>query len=239
MDNAIYASLTRLSGLVNEMQTVANNIANASTTGYRREGIIFSEYIEALGEGEPSLSMAHANVRDTRFQQATLTQTGGTFDFAIEGNGFFMVEGPDGPMLTRAGSFTPNANGDLATPDGFRLLDSGSAPIFVPPDAQSVSVAADGTLSADGQPLAEIGLWAPADPNDLVRTNGVRFAIPAGAIPAEDGSAIVQGFLEGSNVDPIKELTRMIEVQRSYEQGQKFLQAEDERIRSVIQTLGK
>lgn len=238
MDNAGYTTLTRQSGLLREMQIVANNIANASTTGFRREGVVFSEFVEALDPGDPSLSMATARVRDTRLEQGTLTQTNGTFDFAIEGDGFFMLEGADGPLLTRAGAFTPNAAGELVTPDGKLLLDSGGAPVFVPPDARSISLAADGTLSADGQPITEVGLYLPIDPNDMAHRDGVRFAVPGGAEPMVEGVAIVQGFVEGSNVNPIAEVTRMIEIQRAYEQGQSFLEREDERIRSVMRALG-
>lgn len=239
MDNASYTTLTRQSGLMAEMQAVANNIANASTTGYRREGLIFSEFIQALAPGEPSLSMANATVRDTRLDQAPLTQTGGSFDLAIEGEGFFMLEGPAGPMLTRAGAFTPSPTGELTTLDGYRLLDAGGAPVFVPDGVARVAIAADGTVSADGQPLAQIGLWLPTDPLDMRHRDGVRFEVPAGAEPIIDGGAILQGYLENSNVDSIGEIARMIEIQRAYEQGQSFLEREHERIRGVIQALGQ
>lgn len=239
MDNIGYTSLTRQSGLMREMQSVANNIANASTTGYRREGVIFSEYVQALDKGDNALSMATANARLIDLQQGALTQTNGSFDFAIEGDGFFMVESPDGALLTRAGAFTSSPEGELVTNDGLRLLDAGGAPVFVPPDAKSVSLAADGTLSADGRPLTQIGLYLPADPNDLKHREGVRFAAPGGTEPVIEGATILQGFLEGSNVDPVQEITRMIEVQRSYELGQMFMEKEDERIRSVLKTVVK
>ncbi|WP_371170481.1 flagellar hook-basal body complex protein [Aliiroseovarius sp. 2305UL8-7] len=238
MDNTIYSTLTRQSGLMQEMQSVANNIANASTTGFRREGIIFSEYVDALAPGDPSLSMATANVRALSLQQGALTQTGGTFDFAIEGEGFFMVEGPTGQFLTRAGSFTPSAEGELSTPDGYRLLDSGGSPIFIPPDAKSVSLASDGTLSVDGRATGQIGLYQPISKDDLQQRDGVRFEVTGDVEPAFDDAVILQGFVEGSNVNPIVEVARMIEVQRSYELGQQFLEKEDERIRSVLKTVG-
>ncbi|MGC8201119.1 flagellar hook-basal body complex protein [Aliiroseovarius sp. PTFE2010] len=238
MDSPGYTSLTRQSGLMREMQSVANNIANLSTTGFRREGLIFSEYVSALEPQEASLSMAYANVRSPSDVQGTLKPTGGTFDFAIEGDGFFQVESDAGPMLTRAGGFTPNETGELVTYDGARLLDAGGAPIFIPPDAQSISVASDGTLSADGRPLTQIGLFTPTDPTDMQHRDGVRFEVPGGVDPVENAN-IVQGFLESSNVNAITEIARMIEVQHAYELGQKFLEQEDERIRNVLTTLSK
>ncbi|AXI48598.1 hypothetical protein C1J03_22925 [Sulfitobacter sp. SK012] len=117
MDNAGYIALTRQTGLAREMQTVANNIANAATTGFRAEGVIFSEYVQRVDDGA-SLSMGQGNVRKTSYEQGALTQTGGTFDVAIEGDGYFLVETRQGERLTRAGAFTPNAEGELVTYDG-------------------------------------------------------------------------------------------------------------------------
>lgn len=238
MDNAIYATLTRQSGLMREMRAVANNIANVSTTGFRREGVLFAEHVAALGGAEPSLSMSHANGRHVDLAQGPLAQTGGTFDFAIEGEGFFQIETAEGVQLTRAGSFTPSAEGELLTADGHRLLDVGGAPVFVPTDARAIAVAQDGTLSADGAPLAQIGIVLPADRTSLRHGGGTRFAYEGEVEPAE-GAVLLQGYVEESNVDPISEIARMIEVQRAYEMGQTFLDREDERIRSTISTLSR
>lgn len=238
MENAIYAALTRQSGLMREMQVVANNIANLSTTGFRREGVIFSEYVKRLDDA-PSLSMARASARNIDLSQGDIVQTGGTFDFAIRGNGFFLIETPDGERLSRAGHFTPNAEGDLVNPDGFRLLDAGGAPVALPPGATKVSLAQDGTLSADGVPVAQIVLWAPADPNSLRHVAGTLFSADAPE-PLEDGAGtLLQGHLEGSNINPVSEIARMIEVQRAYELGQQMLDREDQRIRAVLQTLAR
>ncbi len=235
MDAALYTTLNRQSGLMREMGVVANNIANSSTTGFRREGVVFSEYVAAL-ERDPSLSMAHASGRHVDLSQGTLSQTGGAFDFAIQGEGFFLIETPQGERLTRAGSFTPSPEGELVTADGYRLLDAGGAPIFVPPDAR-VALARDGTLSANGEPVAQMGLWRPTDPLTLRHQSGTLF--DGGALEPIENGQILQGMLEDGNVEPVSEIARMIEVQRAYELGQKFLDAEDERVRGVIQALGR
>ncbi len=236
MDAAGYTTLTRQLGLMREMQTVANNIANISTTGFRREGVVFSEYVRQM-EDDPSLSMARASGRQIDLTQAGLVQTGGTFDLAVQGEGFFLIETPQGERLTRAGSFTPSAEGELVNMDGQRLLDLGGAPVFVPPGAKSVSIGQDGTISADGEPVGRIGLWQPSDPTSLRHQSGTMLSA-SGVEPAET-SIVMQGYLEDSNVEPVSEIARMIEVQRGYEMGQKFLDAEDERVRGVIQTLGR
>ncbi|KPP89279.1 MAG: flagellar basal-body rod protein FlgF [Rhodobacteraceae bacterium HLUCCA08] len=238
MSNSIYAALTRQSGLMNEMRVVANNIANASTSGFRAEGLIFSEHVAALDRDDPSLSMAAARVRDTSEIQGSLKQTGGPFDLAIEGEGFFLVLTPQGERLTRAGSFTPNENGDLVTMEGYPVLDAGGAPVFVPQGAGAVGIAADGTISAGGVPVGQIGLVVPENPLGMMREDGVRFRADDGYVPAET-ARVAQGFLEQSNVNPILELARMIEVQRAYELGQSFIDKEDQRIREAIRTFGK
>ncbi|WP_298258943.1 flagellar hook-basal body complex protein [uncultured Litoreibacter sp.] len=237
MSNTVYTTLTRQSGLMNEMRMVANNIANLATTGFRSETAIFSEYIVPLGGDQGSVSMARANAHSTNLQQGVLTKTGGTFDLGLNGEGFFQIETPAGIRLTRAGSFSPNVNGELESPEGYRLLDVGGAPVVTPLDADQISISADGTMSAEGNPLAQIGMVVPANPTDMVREDGVRFKTDSELLPA-DGATVSQGFLESSNVEAVQQIARMIEVQRSYEMGQSFLEKEDERLRSIMALVG-
>ncbi len=238
MDTAGYTALNRQAGLMREMQGVANNIANLSTTGFRKEGVIFAEHVHALGLDAGSVSMSHASVRNTDLTQGTLTQTGATYDFAIQGDGFFSVETPQGQRLTRAGAFTPNEVGELVTPDGHRVLDIGGAPIFIPPDIENVAVASDGTLSAGQRVLGQLGVFQPEDVSSLSRQSGALLQTDSALLPVENAT-VVQGFLENSNVNPIHEIARMIEVQHAYQLGQSFLEREDSRIRDAIRALGE
>ena len=238
MDNATYAILTRQSGLLSEMQIVANNVANAQTSGFKTEGLVFSEFVKNLDHSRGDLSMAAARIKSTDTAQGTLSRTGGTFDLAIEGDGYFLVDTPQGPRLTRAGSFAPDAFGTLMTPDGNPVLDAGGAAVFVPPGSGPLGISADGTISADGRAIGQLGLVVPDAPSELRRQSGTLFDAPSGYGPAPR-ARILQGFLEDSNVNPIEQIARMIEVQRSYELGQSFLQIEDDRIRGVIQAIGQ
>ncbi len=238
MENSIYATLTRQTGLMKELQVIANNIANASTTGFKSEGVMFSEHISDLGRDAPSLSMAQARVRNTDFSQGSLAQTGGTFDFAIEGDGYFLVQTPGGERLTRAGAFTPDANGNLVTMDGYQVLDAGGAPVFIPQGLGQIGVAADGTVSAQGRPIGQIGVVMPEDPKGLTREGSVLFEAAGGFVEAPN-ARVLQGFVENANVNAITEIGRMIEVQRAYEMGQNFLEKEDERIRGLIRAMGR
>lgn len=235
MDATGYITLSRQSGLLREFQVIANNIANSATTGYRQEGLIFSEYVKGDGAGD-SISMAVARARNTSMVQGALTRTDGRLDLAIEGEGFFMIETPQGQRLTRAGSFATSSEGELVTPDGFRVLDAGGAPLFIPPDALDLSIGADGTISAEGRDLGQVGLFLPADATAMTREDGVMF-VPQGEVEPTFDARMLQGFLESANVDPVGQLARMIEVQRSYELGQKLLDTEHERLRGALTTL--
>lgn len=238
MDNSLYTTLNRQTGLMAEMRVIANNIANASTTGFRAEGVMFAEHVSNLGPDAPSLSMASPEARIVSDAQGGLIQTGGSFDLAIEGEGYFLIETPGGNRLTRAGAFLPSADGELVTPDGMRLLDAGGSPVSVPPGVARIAIGRDGTLSADGSPVAQIGLWKPSGETGLVADGATRFDAPDGIEP-QAGAHIFQGFLEESNTNPMSEISRMIEVQRAYELGQGFLDNEDRRIRSVIEAMGR
>jgi flagellar basal-body rod protein FlgF len=238
MDLAGYVALTRTSGLANELQSVANNIANLSTTGYRREGVVFAEMVEALAAEGGSVAMTEARARFTDELQGALVETGGTLDMAIEGDGYFTVMTPAGERLTRAGAFTRNAEGEVVNMDGHRLLDEGGGAIVIPFEAETVGLAADGTLSVNGAPVARVGLVTVEDPTKLFREAGVLFRADAETVPVEAGR-IVQGFLEQSNVNPVAEMARMIEVQRAYEYGMRLMDQEDERIRQTVRTLGQ
>ena len=238
MDLAGYVALTRQSGLAKELQTVANNIANLSTTGYRREGVIFAEEVRALPLEGGSVAMTAARVRYNDEAQGALQETGGTLDLAVEGDGYFTVMTPQGERLTRAGAFTRNGEGTIVNMDGHPLLDEGGGEIAIPFEAQDIAVSADGTISVDGGPVARLGLVEVADKTKLFREAGVLFRADAQPEPVENGR-IVQGFVEQSNVSPVAEMARMVEVQRAYEYGQKLLDQEDERIRQVVRTLGQ
>ena len=234
MEASGYTTLNRQSGLLREMQTIANNIANSSTTGFRQEGVIFSEYVVGTEEG-PSISMATGRIGNTSFLQGSLTETGSMLDIAIDGDGFFLIETPAGERLTRSGHFSLSAEGDLVTADGFPVLDIGGAPIFVPPGDGSLLISKDGTISRSGALLGQIGLFEAADPLRLEREGGVSFRSEGDVEPIEN-PRMRQGFLESSNVDPVLQVARMIEVQRAYEMGQSFLDAENQRMRDALRT---
>ena len=238
MDNALYyLAVNRQVGLSAELDMIANNIANLDTSGFRREGLAFTEFVVAAETGE-SVSMADLGARFASEKPGVLTMTGGRFDLAIEGEGYFVLDTPDGRVLTRAGAFMVSPEGFLVTPNGDQVLDAGEAQITIPPDATDVVIGPDGTVSANGNPIAQIGVMNA--PRELIsRFGDTAFRVQDDAYEPVVFAKVRQGALEQSNVDAVLEIARMIEVTRAYESAQSVIEDEDERINSAIQTLGQ
>lgn len=234
MSNAIYTMLSRQAGLVNELQTVSNNIANASTTGYKSDRAIFAEYVIATGPQTPSLSVGGLAGHSFELSQGGLATTGGPFDLAIQGDGFFLVQTAQGVRLTRAGHFQLSADGTLINGQGNGVLNAGGGAITFPPEAERIGIGADGTISVNGEAFDRVGVVTPN--GELSREMGTLFIAADGFVPSQTG-VVVQGALEQSNVVPVLEVARMIEVQRAYDAGQSLLEAEDQRVSQIISAL--
>ncbi len=234
-DSLYYLAVNRQRGLTTELTTIANNLANIDTSGYRREGLVFSEFVIGR-EGAQSLSMADLNARFASSQPGSLRITDAPLDLAIEGEGFFAIAEEDGIRLTRAGRFQRAPDGLLVMADGKPVLDAGEAPIFVPPEGQ-IAISEDGTLSVGGVEQARVGVFA-LPPEGATRMGETGFLAAGPPVPIPEPK-IRQGAIEGSNVDAVLEIARMIEVSRAYEQVQGLVQDEDDRIREAIDRLGQ
>ncbi len=237
MDNAGYVGLSRQIGLQRELTAVANNLANMNTNGYRREGSVFAEHIEALQNGNPSLSMSTLSRRFVDLSAGELTITNEPLDVAIDGDGFFLVETQNGERLTRDGAFSLNADRELVNAEQLRILDESGGAITIPQGQNKITVAEDGSIFAGGQPVARLGV-VTADPASLVREGRNLFNAQDGYATLED-ARVQQGVVEGSNVNAIEEMARLIEVQRTYEASKRFTEDENERISRTVRTLGQ
>ncbi len=234
MSNGIYATLTRQHGLMREMQVVANNLANASTTGYKSDRAIFAEFLVETGPGHPSVSMGGLGGHAFKLEQGALRFTNAPLDLAIEGEGFFVVQTAQGERLTRAGHFSLSPDGTLVDPMGNAVLNAGGNPIQLPDEAGAVTIGSDGSVSVGGNLVDSLGIVTPA--GQLQRETNTMFVAEGGFQPAAQ-ARVVQGALEQSNVSPVLEVARMIEVQRAYEAGQSVLDREDDRISQLISTV--
>ena len=241
METPTYVALSRQTALLRQMDVVANNLANMTTPGFKVESEVFTTVpIRSQTFGNPrklAYVQDFATARD--FSTGPITPTGNDLDVAIQGPGFFAVQTPEGPRYTRLGHFELNAAGQLVTKQGYPVL-AGGAPVTINPDDGPVQIAADGTISADrtqqGNAQVVYGKLDVVDFLDrttLVPQEGVMFRTDAPPIAvAQPG--VAQRMLEQSNVQPVKELTSMIWVQRNYESVQRFLDGEDDRMRRAV-----
>jgi len=247
MQNTFYVSLSRQVALQREMDVIANNMANMTTTGFKGSRPLFADYLAGTGETVSVAPKSRGKVayvevigvqRDT--SQGTLQATGNATDVALQGDGFFVVETDKGPRYTRNGHFGINADGNLATVDGQALLGEGDRPISIPRTGGTPTIGADGSVTVDGATAGRLRVVEFTNLQALVAEGGSLYSSPAGNDPSPaTATKVAQGMIESSNIQPIAEMTRMIEVSRSYQSLQSIITAQNDLERSAIQTLGK
>ena len=233
MTNSIYNTISRQASLLKELSSVSNNIANSNTIGFRAERPFYSEYVRMLGENREANAQTRIAGRMLNSRIGALIKTGGPFDVALEGEGYFSVDTAQGPMLTRAGAFALDSTGSITTAAGARALDESGAPIVIPPETNEIVITPDGSITADG---ALVGRFAvvSAPVTALERFGDALYRSREPVIPIRS-PMVRQGYLENSNVNAVHEIARLVEVQRAYEFNQQLTVNEDERIRKAIE----
>jgi len=242
MDNALYVGLSRQMTLRREMDIVANNIANADTTGFKVESLLvetepMSPAVTAQGPRPVKFVLDRGVGRD--FRQGTLRMTGGTFDLGIEGDGFFKVSTTEGEQYTRDGRFRLDDAGKLVTQDGLAVMGDGGE-LVIDPIRGPVTIAPDGTVSQGRDIVGKVGVARFDQLSVLEKVGDNLYRNTSNDQPqAAPDARVKQGMLEGSNVKPIAEITRMIEVTRAYESMAKMMDANAELSRRSIERMGK
>jgi flagellar basal-body rod protein FlgF len=241
MDNALMLGLQTQRVLQRRMDVAANNLANVATAGFKADGLV-------LAEADATTAHAQANPSDIRFvrdvalmrdmRQGPIAMTGNPLDVAIEGDGFFMVEGPSGPLYTRDGAFSLTGEGRLVTSDGRAVLNSGGAPIAFDPQGESPVIGRDGAIRVAGVEAGRIGVASFAAPGALLKVGDNLWDAQAQVSETFEG-VVVQGALEGSNVRPVIELTRLIEISRAYQSAAKIVSGADDLRQRAIERLGR
>lgn len=236
MENISYIALSRQSAMRQMMNVLANNIANTTTPGFKAARLMFSEFAGDSGQGRGSPSFVQVSGVFRDMSEGRITNTGNPLDLAISGSGYFVVQGADGPEYTRNGRFTLDEAGQVISSIGAPLLDSGDRPIVVPQDATSIEIGPDGTVAAGGQQIATIAIVRFQNEQLLEPTFASHFKGDEEPQPAPDAK-VIQGMVEQSNVEPIIEMTRLIDASRSYQSTQTMIQSEHDRKQRAIQTL--
>ena len=243
MDNALYVGLSRQMTLRHELDIVANNIANADTAGFKVESLMLATQPQApavtLDGPKPVKFVMDTGVaRD--FSQGGLHRTNNDLDLGLDGPGFFQVSTADGPRYTRDGRFRMDTTGKLTTQAGQPVLDDGGGEIVIDPEKGPIAIAKDGTISQGQERVGKVGVVKFDTLSALEKTgdNLLRNSSNQTAQPAPD-TQVQQGMLEGSNVNPISEITRMIEVTRTYESVSNMMSSNADLSRASISRLGK
>ena len=237
MDIASNVATSRLVAQQRAMDVIADNVANANTPGFRAERVQFSDWLSRQSTA-PERTVAYTQDRATwREQQSgTLTHTGNPLDLALTNDGYFTVNTPRGPRLTRDGRFSLLPSGTVADSAGDALLDSNGQPVQLSQTDTIITVAGDGTISSENGQLAKVGVVKPNDPMQLAAEGNTLFRSGSATAPVATPN-VVQGAVEDSNVQPVREVTRMMDGERQFQFMIQFIQAESDRQQSVIDKL--
>ena len=236
MENSLYVGLSAQVALEERMALIANNVANMTTPGYRGQNGVFKEFISDQQRMDADVSLTYSYGQYQVTDPGPIKQTGNPLDVALVGPGFMGVQTPDGIQYTRAGNFSLNELGEVITATGNRVADQGGGTITVPADAEYITIAEDGTVSTEDGAIGTIMMVEFADVQKLDPAGNGNYKTDETALPAER-TRMFQGRVEGSNVQPVIEMTRMIDVSREYQSVQRMVQNEHDRLRTAIQRL--
>lgn len=238
MQPAIYVGLSAQLVLEKRLETVARNVANMNTAGYRAEEVKFDTFISK--KGADPVNYASAGETFTSRASGGFDKTGNPLDVAVEGQGFFAIQTPAGTVYTRDGRMKMSPQGQLTTLLDHPVLDAGGAPLQLDPEAGPPSIARDGMIWQGNQQVGAIGLFS-IDPDARLQryeNSGVIPNRPATAILDFVTDGVRQGYVEGSNVNPIREMTKLIMVTRAFDSAANAIDKGEKAVDGAIQALG-
>ena len=238
MENSLYVGLSGQVALEQRMALVANNVANVNTPGYRGQNPVFREFISDPKRMKEDVSLVYGYGQYQSMEPGPVKETGNPLDIALIGPGFIGIQTPEGTQYTRAGNFSINAIGELVTARGQKVADQGGGTINIPENATFVTIDQRGIVSSDAGPIGNIMIAEFTNYQNLDPVGNGLYKTDEQPTPAAE-TKVIQGKLEGSNVEAVVEMTRMIEVSREYQAVQRMMQSEHERQRSAIQRLSE
>lgn len=231
MIRGMYSAASALVVASEQQEVTAYNLANANAAGYRERGLVFESFDRVLGRAEePTGDVVGARTAQAYhdFRPGALQQTGHPYDLALgEPDRFFVLAGPNGPLYTRNGTFFRTSEGRLVSPGGYPLQGTNGA-ITVPPDVARVNIASDGSVLAGDQPLGSVSVVRFANPQALTAAGPTLYTAPPEAGVAPAPGRVLQGYREGSNVQPADAMVRLIIGARYYDAAQRALRSMSE-----------
>jgi flagellar basal-body rod protein FlgG len=246
MIKGIYNSLAGMLPSVLRQDVIANNLANAATVGYKKDKVFLKTMLDASlvmqKDANQNPFALDAESVATDYSQGGLRSTGNPLDVAIKGQGYFVIETPNGTMYTRAGGFSLNAAGDLVDANGYPVQGEGG-PITLPPG--EVTISENGTVFVDGQEAARLKVVDFEEPDALEKVGQNLFKARSGCgcttFASENDNptaSVMQGFLEDSNVDVVREMVEMIKLQNAYQTSARVLMAQDDSLNKAVNDVG-
>lgn len=237
MENTLLIALSLQTALQRELDMVANNIANLNTSGFKADGTVFAEYLQGIEGTDPDstldqkLSFVEDRMSWHDMSQGPVQRTGNPLDVAIDGEGLLVVQTAAGERYTRNGSLQINASGELVTSAGDQVLGE-NGPIVLQPTDRDIAITSDGTINVrEGESLnsdsarGKLRLVTFADPQQLQKDGSSNFLAPDGVLPQPvTNPRVVQGAIEKSNVRAVLQMTRMIDVTRTYTEVANIIQ---------------
>lgn len=239
MQPSLYVSLSGQMALMRRLDTVAHNVANVTTAGFRAEEIKFDELLSEKTDS-PTAFVSASSTYISR-KAGEVVRTDNPLDVAVNGDAWLAYQGPSGPVYTRDGRMTMTPEGELRTLTGYPILDVGGAPVQVNPSAGAPTIARDGSISQGGRQVGALGLFTIPEEAKLTRFENSGVLPNMAAQPALDFSRVgtMQGFMEQANVNPVSEISRLIQIQRSFDSISNTLTKTEETMSSAVRTLGE
>lgn len=232
----IYIMSSNMIGQRQRLDTVADNVANVNTVGYKRQTLDFMEVLSQQQQTEVG-SFSHHNGTTFEFVQGALQPTNNPLDVALMGDGFFVVDNNGTPTYTRNGHFTVSGNGQLVNDYGQTVLDANNAPINIPADSTFITITPEGSITNQNGAIADLGVYRFEDTTRLTRVgNGGYISEDQQAQLAVD-ARISQGFLESSNVNSVEETVKMTELARAYQSAARLISSMEDLEQRAIRSL--
>ena len=241
MQSGIYVGLSSQIALERRLTTIADNMANMNTVGFRATEVKFDEVLSRTGNELNSKTSFVSQGNDyLSTKVGELQQSGNPLDFAVKGDGWFALETPAGQVLTRDGRFTMAETGQLLSTQGYPVLDAGGGPIQLDRAAGPPTVGMDGRVTQNGRVVSTIGLFEADLSKGYLRYNNSGVLPTEAAQPVVDGpqDGVIQGFIEQSNVNAIAEMTQLIQVNRAFDGVASLLKTSEDTFGEAVKTLG-